>query len=61
VTIQHLIDSLAWLVEDDPWRADMSVTFGPDFTPAKDGLIGRKDGLAVLNLAPARLDKVGGF
>ncbi|WBO24466.1 hypothetical protein [Sphingomonas abietis] len=61
MTIQQLIDALARLVEEDPWRAGMSVTFGPDFMPIEGGLIGRRHGLVVLNLAPVPLDKVGGF
>lgn len=61
MTIQQLIDALARLVEDDPWRADISITFGPGFEPVEGGLIGRRDGLVVLNLAPVRLDEVGGF
>lgn len=61
MTILQLSDALARLIETDPWRADMAVTFGPDFDPVEGGLIGRKDGLAVLNLAPVRLDEIGGF
>lgn len=61
MTIQQLIYTLTRLVEQDGFRADMAVTFGPGFEPVEGGLIGRKDGLAVLNLAPVSLERVGGF
>jgi len=61
MTIGNQIAVLSALVADDPRRADSPVTFGPAMEPVEGGIIGRRDGRDVLNLAPVRLDKVGGF
>jgi hypothetical protein len=61
--IQELIDQLTKLVGEDDYRKDMEVTFGPEREPIEGGIIGvnTETKLAELNLAPIKLDQVGGF
>lgn len=63
LTIAQLLERLEAFVAADEFRRDMLVTFGGDMFPVRGGIAAtNKDtGLAVLNLAPITLDKVGGF
>lgn len=63
MTIKELHKHLEALMAEDEYRADAQVTFGEAFDPVVGGTIAKnaKTGLAVLNLAPIALDKVGGF
>jgi hypothetical protein len=63
MTVNQLIAALQALVADDPYRGEASVTFGSAMEPVEGGIIAkhRGSGLAVLNLAPTRLEQVGGF
>jgi hypothetical protein len=63
MTINELIRELQALVAEDEYRGDAAVTFGSDMEPVLGGIITRHrgTGLVVLNLAPTRLDRVGGF
>lgn len=51
--LKDLIEALQDLVEVDEYRADAEVTYGPDMEPVEGGLIGKRDGLVVVNLASA--------
>lgn len=65
----NLIEKLSALVEADPYRKDMDVVFGKDCNIGcgpHGAIIGKRDGLAVLVLAPISLAGVahtrgGGF
>jgi hypothetical protein len=61
MTVNALIDRLQALVAEDEFRRDMQVTFGERMEPVEGGIVGRREGLAVLNLAPCKLDRVGAF
>jgi hypothetical protein len=61
MTIGQLIEQLNLIVAKDPYHRDMTVTFGPELEPVAGGLVGKHDGLVMLNLAPVSLDQVGGF
>jgi hypothetical protein len=63
MTINELILQLQALVAEDQFRGEAAVTFGSDMEPVLGGIITRHrgTGLAVLNLAPTSLDRVGGF
>ena len=61
MTVKDLIDRLQGLVADDRYRLDMEVFFGERMEPVEGGIVGNRGGLAVLNLAPVKLDRVGGF
>lgn len=63
MTIKELHDHLTALMAEDEYRADATVTFGQAFEPVEGGIIAKHktNGLAVLNLAPIALDKMGGF
>lgn len=63
MTINELIRELQALVAEDEYRGDAAVTFGSDMEPVLGGIITRHQGtgLVVLNLAPTKLDRVGGF
>lgn len=63
MTINELIEQLQALVAEDEFRGDASVTFGSEMEPVEGGILTRHcgTGLLVLNLAPTRLDCVGGF
>ena len=63
MTVNQLIAALQALVADDVYRGDAAVTFGSAMDPVEGGIIARHrgTGLVVLNLAPTRLDRVGGF
>ena len=63
MTVNQLIAALQALVAEDSYRGDASVTFGNAMEPVEGGIIARRrdTGLVVLNLAPTRLDRVGGF
>ena len=61
MTVKDLIDRLQALVAEDRYRADMEVFFGEGMEPVEGGIVGNRGGLAVLNLAPVKLDRVGGF
>ena len=62
MTINELIKELQALVAEDEYRGHAAVTFGPDMEPVEGGIIARgPGGLIVLNLAPTKLDRVGGF
>jgi hypothetical protein len=56
--LTDLIAKLSALVEADPYRADMQVVFGPDCAEGaspEGGIVGRREGLAVLMIAPLSL------
>ena len=63
MTINELIRELQTLVAEDEFRGDAAVTFGSDMEPVEGGILTkhRGTGLVVLNLAPTKLDRVGGF
>ncbi|HEX8223766.1 MAG TPA: hypothetical protein VF605_08130 [Allosphingosinicella sp.] len=63
MTINELILQLQALVAEDEFRGDAAVTFGSDMEPVLGGIITRHrgTGLVVLNLAPTKLHRVGGF
>jgi len=63
MTVNQLIAALQELVAEDACRGDASVTFGNAMAPVEGGIVAknRDTGLIVLNLAPTRLDRVGGF
>ena len=63
MTIKELILQLQALVAEDQFRGDAAVTFGSDMEPVLGGVITRHrgTGLAVLSLAPTKLDRVGRF
>ena len=63
MTVNELIRQLQALVAEDEFRGDAAVTFGSDMEPVLGGIIARNrgTGLVVLNLAPTKLDRVGGF
>lgn len=63
MTINELLVQLQALVADDQFRGDAAVTFGGDMEPVRGGIVTqhRGTGLAVLNLAPTKLDRFGGF
>lgn len=61
MTVNELIDRLQALVVEDGYRRDMEVFFGERMEPVEGGIVGNRGGLAVLNLAPVKLDRVGGF
>jgi hypothetical protein len=63
MTVNDLIRQLQVLVKEDPFRGDAAVTFGCDMEPVLGGIVTRHrgTGLVVLNLAPTKLDHVGGF
>ncbi len=61
MTVNQLIDRLQALVAEDRYRVDMEVFFGEGMEPVEGGIVGNRAGLAILNLAPVKLDRVGGF
>lgn len=63
MTVKDLITELQALVAKDEFRGEATVTYGSDNEPVSGGIMARdaKTGLAVLNLAPIKLDRVGGF
>jgi hypothetical protein len=61
MTVGELIDRLQRLVAEDSYRLEMQACFGEGLEPVEGGIVGHRDGLAVLNLAPVKLDRVGGF
>lgn len=61
MTVGELIDRLHSLVAEDSYRLEMQVCFGEGLAPVEGGIVGDRGGLAVLNLAPVKLDRVGGF
>lgn len=63
MTINELIKQLQALVADDEYRGEATVTYGSDNEPVEGGIMARDGsrGLIVLNLAPIKLDEVGGF
>lgn len=63
MTIGELIDRLQAVVAEDEYRRDAAVTFGSDMERVEGGIVTRHrgSGLVVLNLAPTKLDRVGGF
>ena len=62
MTINELIHELQILVAADEYCGDAAVTFGNEMEPVEGGIIAKgRGGPVVLNLAPARLDRVGGF
>ena len=63
MTINELIRQLQALVAEDEFRGDAAVTFGSGMEPVLGGIITRHrgTGLVVLNLAPTKLDRVGGY
>ena len=46
---------------DDPRHIAIPVTFGPAMEPVEGGIVAYGEDRTVLNLAPVRLDKIGGF
>ena len=63
MTVNDLIGQLQTLVAEDAYRGAAAVTFGSDMEPVLGGIVTRHrgTGLVVLNLAPTKLDQVGGF
>ena len=63
MTVEKLIEELEGLMEKDPYVAEAEVTFGRTMEPVSGGIMTRnlRTGLAVLNLAPVQLDRIGGF
>ena len=62
MTINELIHRLQLLVAEDEHRGEAAVTFGNEMAPVDGGIIAKsRSGLVVLNLAPTKLDRVGGF
>lgn len=61
MTIGELIERLQALVAEDEHRLEMRVFFGERMEPVAGGIVGNRGGLAILNLAPVKLDRVGGF
>ena len=63
MTIDELISQLQALVADDEARGKAAVSFGPEMKPVAGGILTRHriSGQVILNLAPTRLDRVGGF
>ena len=61
MTVKELIDRLQAQVAEGGSRVDMEVCFGERMEPVEGGIVGNRGGLAVLNLAPVKLDRVGGF
>lgn len=64
LTLQELSDRLLELIQADPANRLAPVTFGGQDEPVAGGIIGvRKNDPTkrVLNLAPVKLDQVGGF
>ncbi len=63
MTVNQLIRQLQALVTKDEFRGDATVTFGSDMEPVLGGIFTRHrvTGLILLNLAPTKLDGVGGF
>lgn len=63
MTINELIRELQALVAEDEDRGEASVTYGNDNERVEGGIMLREGstGLIVLNLAPIRLNQVGGF
>ncbi len=61
MTVSALIEALQALVAEDAYRREMQVCFGDRMEPVEGGIVGNRAGLAVLNLAPVNLDRVGGF
>lgn len=60
--IKELIAALQAVVAADEYRADAEVTFGQDIQLVEGGsMVKNRFGLAVLNLAPIKLNEVGGF
>ena len=63
MTINELTKALQVLVAEDEYRGEATVTYGNENEPVEGGIIAREGstGLIVLNLAPIKLDRVGGF
>ncbi|MFN3727560.1 MAG: hypothetical protein ACK4SZ_14795 [Allosphingosinicella sp.] len=63
MNVNELIQHLPALVADDEFRGDAAVTFGSDMESVLGGILirHRGTGVVVLNLAPTKLDRVGGF
>lgn len=61
MTVNALILALQALAAEDEFRREMQVCFGERLEPVEGGLVGNRVGLAVLNLEPVKLDRVGGF
>lgn len=61
LTLSELLDQLCEIIRAEPALCDAPVTFGPDATPVCGGIAQRRGGRPILNLAPMRLDQVGGF
>ena len=63
MTINELIKQLQALVAEDEHRGEATVIYGRDNEPVEGGIMAREGstGLIVLNLAPIKLDQVGGF
>ena len=61
MTVTELISRSQQVLAEDPYRADMQVSFGERMEPVEGGIVGQRSSLAVLNLAPVKLDRVGGF
>lgn len=63
MTINELVEALQVLVAEDEYRGEATVNYGSDNEPVAGGIMAREasTGLLVLNLAPIKLDQVGGF
>ena len=63
MTINQLIREIQALVAEVEHRGEATVTYGRDHEPVEGGIMAREGstGLIVLNLAPIKLDQVGGF
>ncbi len=60
MTLEALHTALGRLLERDPDLGRAHVAYD-DMRPVEGGILLRKDGAAILNLAPIKLDQVGGF
>jgi len=60
MTLDALHAALTRLLEHEPDLGKAIVTYD-DMRPVEGGILLRKDGAAILNLAPVKLDLVGGF
>ena len=62
MTIEQLHRALTAMMKADEYTKDMQIRFGPEMHHVQGGIVARDTtGLAVLSLAPIKLDQVGGF
>jgi hypothetical protein len=59
--VRELLQELERATADNPELAEAEVTWAEDRTPVLGGLFGHVDDKRELNLAPLKLDRIGGF